>query len=136
MHILIGMAVATLLIIGVAVGNLFACVFLSLLPAAYLALALTVGTTNSEGWAIACFVLLCVIWVPRWLRLRAANRAYVRMLPKPPKSQRAHNAGAAVAAWIRNDLAVPSDESCMKSLALAITVCAVITLAGLPFFPH
>jgi hypothetical protein len=98
MHILIGMAVATLLVIGVAVGNLFACVFLSLLPAAYLALALTVGTTNSEGWAIACVVLLVVIWGPRWLRLRAYNRPAklrrVSCLPEPVRL-----------AWVEHDRA-------------------------------
>lgn len=82
MHILIGMAIAALLIYGVAVGNPFACVFLSLLPAAYLLIAVTAGTTNSEGWAIACVVLLVVIWGPRWLRLRAYNRPAKACLPE------------------------------------------------------
>jgi hypothetical protein len=95
MAILVGMAVASLLIIGIAVGNLFACVFLSLLPAAYLLLAITVGTTNSEGWALACVVLLCVIWGPRWCYLQPYRRAH--RPPVPPKSKRAYDAGQATA---------------------------------------
>jgi hypothetical protein len=85
MHILIGLAVATLLIIGICVGNLFACVFLSLLPAAYLLLAVGLGTTNSGGWALACVVLLCVIWGPRYLRIRASQRVYRLHAPPAPK---------------------------------------------------
>jgi hypothetical protein len=95
MHIVLGMAVASLLIIGVAVGNLFACVFLSLLPAAYLLLCIVAGTHNSEGWAFASAVLLCVIWAPRYCYIQSYRRAHMR--PVPPKSKRAYDAGQATA---------------------------------------
>jgi membrane protein implicated in regulation of membrane protease activity len=73
MHILIGMAVATLLIIGCFAGNLFVCVFLSLAPALG-ALIFFAQTPAQPGWGLVCIGVVCVIWLPRYLRLRAYNR--------------------------------------------------------------
>ena len=70
-HILIGLAVATVLIILWASGNLFACVFLSI-PAGLGLLIFTVqdarGSPNHWIWALACAALLAGIWVPRYYR--------------------------------------------------------------------
>jgi hypothetical protein len=81
MHILIGMAIVSLLIIGCFVGNLFVCVFLSLTPAVG-ALIFLAQTTPQPGWALACLAVICVIWLPRYLRLRACRRFY--SLSPPP----------------------------------------------------
>jgi hypothetical protein len=67
MHILIGMAIASILIIGWAMGNLFCAVFLSLAPAAG-AIILLAQKTGPSPWALACFALIAVIWAPIWLR--------------------------------------------------------------------
>ena len=66
MHILIGLVVATVLVIGWACGNLFACVFLSL---GALGLALAFSSVPAAGniWLI-CFAIIFVIWVPFTIR--------------------------------------------------------------------
>ena len=75
MHILIFMAVATVLIILWAQGNLFACVFLSIVPALGFLIFAIQDRTDSPGspaWMLICAVSLAVIWVPLYLRRRRA----------------------------------------------------------------
>jgi hypothetical protein len=71
-HILIGMAVATVLIILWAQGSLFACVFLSIPPGVVLLLFIkeTISRAPPGGpiWPIACVALLLGIWAPRSYR--------------------------------------------------------------------
>ena len=71
-HILIGMAVATVLIILWAQGSLFACVFLSI-PTG---LGLLFFFSDTPVIGLICVLLLAGIWVPRfyWLH-RAAELA-------------------------------------------------------------
>ena len=71
MHILIGLAVATVLIILWAQGNLFACVFLSI-PTGLGALFF-ISDTPVIG--LICVLLLAGIWAPRYYR---------RLFPKVP----------------------------------------------------
>jgi hypothetical protein len=81
MIVLIGLTVATLLIIGCFAGNLFVCVFLSLAPALG-ALIFFAQTPPQPGWGLVCIAVICVIWLPRYLRLRAHKRVY--SLSPPP----------------------------------------------------
>ena len=70
MHILIGLAVATVIIILWARGNLFACVFLSI-PIGLLMLLMIADTGDGLKAllsAMVCAGLLAVIWVPRYWR--------------------------------------------------------------------
>jgi hypothetical protein len=60
MHILIGLVVATVLVIGWACGNLFACVFLSL-PTIGLFVFLAMQNHPAAAW---CLAALGAIWVP------------------------------------------------------------------------
>jgi hypothetical protein len=77
-HILIGLAVATVLIILWASGNLFACVFLSIPPALGLLIFMLQdarGSPNHWVWALACAFSLAGIWAPRLFRRpRVAGR--------------------------------------------------------------
>lgn len=71
MHILIGLAVATVLIILWAQGNLFACVFLSIPTALGLLLFAVQDAARSPDhvtWAFVCAALLAGIWAPRYWR--------------------------------------------------------------------
>jgi FtsH-binding integral membrane protein len=77
MHVLIGLvvglAITTVLLIGWARGNLFACVFLSLPPTAYLLIVCLQQSGNVHnnfypGWVLACVGLICVVWAPRHLQ--------------------------------------------------------------------
>ena len=78
LHLLIGLTVATLLIIGCFYGNLFACVFLSIVPGgAVLILCLQQlpgGSPSNPAWALVCAGLLACIWAPRYYRLRQITR--------------------------------------------------------------
>jgi hypothetical protein len=71
MHILIGLAVATVLLIGWICGNVFACVFLTvgaLFVAIVFSAAPAVGTIR-----LMCLACIFVIWVPFFIR--SANRS-------------------------------------------------------------
>ena len=71
MHILIGLAVATVIIILWAQGSLFACVFLSIptgLGALILAVQDELTAPNHVAHALFCALLLLVIWAPRFYR--------------------------------------------------------------------
>ena len=75
MHILIGFAIATLLIIGWARGNLFCCVFLNLGTAAGVLFGLLFMETPPIGVTIivVCLVLTGIVWAPR---IYLINRHY------------------------------------------------------------
>ena len=67
MHILIGLAVATVIIILWAQGNLFACVFLSI-PTGLGLLVFILQDERSPKHvdnALLCIVILLIIWAPR-----------------------------------------------------------------------
>ena len=78
MHILIFMAVATVLIIWWFNGNLFACVFLSIIPGGSRwggffsgDIRQQRGDRVSAAWfALAGAIALAVIWIPRQVRLQ------------------------------------------------------------------
>jgi hypothetical protein len=79
MHILIGLilalAVITVLLIGCFYGNLFACVFLSILPGGFLLLCCVergLGGLPDPLWALASIALLAGIWAPRYQRRHQA----------------------------------------------------------------
>jgi hypothetical protein len=72
--ILIGLAVATLLVIGWGAGNLFVCVFLSLpvgLAAAVYGITSVDGSRT--GPVLVCLALIGLIWVPRIIRTAATH---------------------------------------------------------------
>jgi hypothetical protein len=76
MHILIGLVIATALIIMWFHGGLFACVFLSIVPGAFLLLCIVETFAGNMGnleviWALGCAGLLAGIWAPRLFRLQA-----------------------------------------------------------------
>ena len=86
MHILIGMAVATVLIILWASGNLFACVFLSIPPALGLLIIAMRTDPALPIYPQLCFGSLAVIWTPRFLHRRARNHRPQRrdaLIPMP-----------------------------------------------------
>ena len=96
MEILIGLAVATVLLIGICRGNLFATVFASL-PVGLL----TAGYAISPGkelWAMACGALLVAIWIPR---LRAKARAAPTDLAVSDTSFASHAPSVAVRPVLR-----------------------------------
>ena len=81
MHILIGLiglVVATVIIIMWARGGLFACVFLSIpIGGGLLVFVLQVpsgGSPNAPIWALVCALLLAGIWAPRYFRQATADR--------------------------------------------------------------
>jgi len=120
MHVLFGLAVATVLIIGWGYGNLFACVFLSI-PVTLGLLVFIAQTPASPGWALACGMLLAAIWAPRRMRLRAI--AYPVYPPPPPRYP-------PLKVVMAGELA-----PFMKSLAAVLIVSAGVTLVLMPFFP-
>lgn len=67
MSILIGLGVATLLVIGWFVGSIFACVFLTL-PVATATIVFAAQDTGPRiGWVLVCLGIMVVIWAPRAL---------------------------------------------------------------------
>lgn len=108
MHILIGLvvglAVITLLIIGWLNGSLFASVFLSLPPAAYLMIACLQQSSGNNrfypGWVLICVGTICIVWMPRYLWMRAHHRPW---RARPVKSQSAYDAGVAFANGLFRD---------------------------------
>jgi RsiW-degrading membrane proteinase PrsW (M82 family) len=79
MHILIGLiglTIATVIIMLWARGTLFACVFLSI-PTTLVMLIFAfqdrTGSPNGPVWALVCAMLLAVIWAPRCFRLARAD---------------------------------------------------------------
>ena len=78
MEILFFLAVATVLIIWWFNGNLFACVFLSIIPggAAGVGFLVAIFASNGEdrvsaAWcALAGAIALGIIWLPRYVRLQ------------------------------------------------------------------
>jgi hypothetical protein len=62
-HVLLGLAVATVLVIGWGFGNLFACVFLSL-PGGLLALYSLLFINTGAGFLgfLACAAVLLGVW--------------------------------------------------------------------------
>ena len=77
MHILIGLiglTIATVIIMLWSRGTLFACVFLSIPTGLGLLLFTVQDAARSPGhmtWALVCAVLLAGIWAPRLFRLQA-----------------------------------------------------------------
>ncbi len=73
MEILIGLAIATVLVIGWAKGNLFACVFLSLgllLGALFSAVIMFSGQDWGAILFVICLALLAGVWGPRYYYVR------------------------------------------------------------------
>jgi len=69
MEILIGLAVAAVVLIGIFRGNLFACVFLSI-PVLIATLVLGSGNGPAAGhWFLGGWVLLFCIWLPRLVKM-------------------------------------------------------------------
>lgn len=127
MHILIGLViglgVTTVLLIAWARGSLFASVFLSLLPAAYVLIAclqqISGGNNFYPGWVLVCIGLIAVAWLPRYRLLRAMRGpAYpvYRAPPAPPLP--------------------PANPAFLKALAGPLLFLAILTLVLTPFFPH
>jgi hypothetical protein len=116
---MIGLAIATVLIIGWAAGNLFACVFLSI-PTALAMLIFAIQSPSNVGWTLACAGALCIIWTPYMARRQAARPIYFQ--PSPPPPVRAARPGEFVVF--------------LKEAGAAVAICVVITLLLTPFFPH
>jgi hypothetical protein len=70
MEILIGLTVATLLVIGWIYGNLFVCVFLTLPLLLLFCLAAALNGPAAPYYLVGCPVLLFAIWAPFVIRRR------------------------------------------------------------------
>jgi hypothetical protein len=70
MEILIGLAIATVAVIGWLYGNLFVCVFLTLPVAALCVLSTTSNGPDASSWTVGCIVTLIIIWAPFVIRPR------------------------------------------------------------------
>jgi hypothetical protein len=86
MELLIGLLIATVIVLGWWLGSLFVCVFLTL---ADVLLATVLAASGVEGMPVfLCLVVGIIIWVPRWIgqaRYRAAiNPKPVYRLEMPP----------------------------------------------------
>ena len=73
MHILIGLSVATVILILWARGNLFACVFLSI----SIVLVAVMVVTEMPGIGLICVLLLAGIWAPRYYLGRRERTASI-----------------------------------------------------------
>lgn len=69
MEILIGLGIATVLVIGWFFGNMFACVFLTLGTLGAVTFCFLFGQQVAAGAILAGIVALCVVWAPRTIRL-------------------------------------------------------------------
>jgi hypothetical protein len=123
MHIIIGMAVATLLIIGWGYGSLVACVFLTLAPAAALLIFalqhLSRGHPSDPVWILVCIGLIAIIWLPRHLRLRAMRGPVYPVYRAPPPPPH------------------PSAQpTLLKALAGPLLFLVAVTLVLMPLFPR
>ena len=114
--ILIGMAVATLLIIGWAYGSLAACVFLTLAPAAALLIFALQHVGNGHPsppvWILVCVFIIWAIWLPRHLRLRAIAYPDYRVRLPPVKQ----------------------DISFVKAAGTGVLIIGAVTLLMMPVF--
>jgi hypothetical protein len=97
MHILIGLVVATVLVIGWAAGNLFACVFLSL-PTGALGLYSLLFINTGAGFlgVLACAAVLCGIWAPYgyrrgWFKQASADRVLRESIRRNPPTKYGHD---------------------------------------------
>ena len=120
LHIIIGLVIATVLVMGWAGGNLFACVFLSLPVGLAAIICALQAKQDMWGAFVACLVILAVIWLPRHIRHRTLVMRYYGTLP-----------------------AQPSLRSVMKgefkpfitNLGAAVAICLAVALVLMPFFP-
>jgi hypothetical protein len=74
MHILIGLVMATALIIMWANGSLFACVLLSIPPGLGLLVIVMRDDPALPIYHAICFGSLAIIWAPRYFRFRRPMR--------------------------------------------------------------
>jgi hypothetical protein len=78
MELLIGLLIATVIVLGWWAGALFLCVFLTL---ADVMVAAVLAASGVEGMPVfICLVVGVLIWVPRWIALARYRAA---MNPKP-----------------------------------------------------
>ena len=68
MEILIGLAVATALVLGCFSGNLFICTFLTLGLGLLTAGAALIDHSNAGIWMFAGLCAIGIVWVPRAIR--------------------------------------------------------------------
>ena len=115
MHILFGLAVATVLVIGWFAGNLFVCVFLSL-PLGAIAAVFLLQTPSNGLWALVFAALVAGVWMPRYLRIRAAGPRYV-VMRRP---------------WGLKGQFRPF----IKEAGAVVAICAAVTILLMPLFEH
>jgi hypothetical protein len=75
LHFLIGLAIATVVVVGCWRGNVFACVFVTLgalLPGGFGLLMLFAPNPDAHTWGsavvMASFVIGAGVWLPRYIR--------------------------------------------------------------------
>ena len=67
-ELVIGLAIATVIVLGICRGNLFACVFLSIPIALITILFGTAGGPASPQWALGGILFLVMLWLPYIVR--------------------------------------------------------------------
>jgi hypothetical protein len=78
MELLIGLLIATVIVLGWWLGLMFVCVFLTL---ADVLVAVVLAASGVQGMPVfMCLVVGIIIWVPRWIGLARYRAA---MNPKP-----------------------------------------------------
>ena len=117
LHAIIGLVIATVLLIGWGAGNLFACVFLSI-PVGLGMLVFILQTPSNLPWALACMVVLVVIWAPRWHRRRAMAYPIYRQQRTPIDW-----------AYGRREL-----KTAFREFAGVVVIGTVLTLIMMPLF--
>ena len=107
---LIGLAGATVAVIGWFYGSLFVCVFLTLPVAAVFVIAASNNGLATPDWGAGCLLALIIIWTPRlvWLTRRdspplpsVAPPPSVAPTPDPVDNSARLAAARAVAIWRR-----------------------------------
>lgn len=121
MHILIGLVIATVLVIGWARGVLFSLVFMSLPVVLAAMICAAQAKQDMWGWFWLCVGVLAVIWTPYYLRHRAAQRYYYRAPAGPPEWR------VAMQGQFRPFI---------TNLGVAVAICVVVALILIPFFPR